>query len=95
MMRYVVCYDIADNKRRKRVADSLDARGDRVQESVFEVSASKGVFLECLEELERNIDPKQDRLAVYSLCSSCDGKALYYGVTADAPRTGEEPIFLV
>ena len=44
MMRYVVCYDISDAKRRKRVADLLDAHGDRAQESVFEIAASRKVF---------------------------------------------------
>jgi len=95
MMRYVVCYDIADNSRRKRVADTLDSYGDRMQESVFEIAASAPQFRICLERVKESIDPKEDRLAVYSLCSSCDRRALYLGVSADAPRTGEEAVFIV
>ena len=94
-MRYIVCYDIADDKRRKRVADLLDAHGDRIQESVFEISASGKIFQACLKKLEQSINPQEDRLSVYSLCASCDRNARYFGVAADAPRTGEEPIFLV
>lgn len=94
-MRYAVCYDIADNARRKRVADVLDAHGNRVQESVFEIAATDRIFQHCLEELRQSIDPQADRLAVYSLCSSCDRNAIYIGVSSDDPRTGEEPIFLV
>ena len=95
MMRYVVCYDIADNARRKRVADILDAHGGRVQESVFEIAASRRLFQTCLAELERCLNPEEDRLAAYSLCSSCDRNAIYIGASADEPRTGEETIFLV
>ena len=95
MMRYVVCYDIADNARRKRVADILDAHGGRVQESVFEIAASAQLFQTCLEKIQRCLNLKEDRLAVYSLCSSCDRNAIYIGASADEPRTGEEPIFLV
>lgn len=94
-MRYVVCYDIADNARRKRVADLLDAHGNRVQESVFEIAAPRRLFQACLEEIERCVNSEEDRLAVYPLCSSCDRNAIYVGVSADAPRTGEETIFLV
>ncbi len=36
MTRFVVCYDIADDKRRQRVSQILDAYGDRIQGSVFE-----------------------------------------------------------
>jgi len=94
-MRYVVCYDIADNSRRKRVSDTLDSYGDRVQESVFEIVATRMQFVTCFEKLEASIDPKEDRLAVYSLCSSCDRRAVYLGVSADAPRMGEEVVFVV
>ena len=94
-MRYVVCYDIADNARRRRVAEVLDAHGDRMQESVFEIAATDRIFRDCLEELTECINSKEDRLAIYSLCASCDRNTIYIGVSSDAPRTGEEPIFLV
>ena len=94
-MRYVVCYDIADNRRRKRVSDTLDSYGDRIQDSVFELAVPSELFQRCLEEIERSIDPKEDRLAVYSLCASCDSKAVYLGTSAGVPRTGEDLVFVV
>ena len=94
-MRYVVCYDIADNRRRKRVSDTLDSYGDRVQDSVFELAVPNKLFQRCLEEIERSIDPKSDRIAVYALCATCDRNAVYIGVSAGAPRTGEEVFFVV
>ena len=34
-MRYLICYDIKDDKRRKKVADLLEEVAFRIQESVF------------------------------------------------------------
>ena len=94
-MRFVVCYDIADDARRRRVADVLDVHGDRVQKSVFKIAASAQLFQTCLEEIKRCLNPEEDRLAAFSLCSSCDLNAICIGASAAEPRTGEETIFLV
>ncbi len=94
-MRYVVCYDIADDRRRRRVADLLDAHGDRLQESVFEIFAARELIEKCLEMLEAIMDFQEDRLAIYSLCASCNRNAVYLGVSSDIPRTGEEEVFIV
>ena len=44
MSRFVVCYDVADNKRRYKVAACLDGYGDRVQGSVFELRIERALF---------------------------------------------------
>lgn len=36
-MIYIIAYDIADNKRRLRVAKTLESWGYRTQESVFQL----------------------------------------------------------
>ncbi len=51
MSTYVAAYDIADNRRRRRLARALHGWGQRVQESVFEVSISP----ECMEEFQLEI----------------------------------------
>jgi CRISPR-associated protein Cas2 len=38
-MQWLICYDIADDRRRDRVVSWLKRFGHRVQESVFEVDA--------------------------------------------------------
>ncbi len=94
-MRYVICYDISNNKRRKKVADILDSYGDRIQNSVFEMVASDKIFQICLKKVKQSIDQKNDQIAVYKLCASCNRKALYLGVASDSCRIGEETIFVV
>lgn len=37
---FVFCYDIADNRVRRKMAEMLELHGTRVQESVFEVRTS-------------------------------------------------------
>ena len=47
MSRYIVCYDITDDKRRQRVAQIRDTYDDRIQESVFELPVASSPMQEC------------------------------------------------
>ncbi len=40
-MKYIVTYDIANDKRRTKLSDLLGAYGDRVNYSVFEIELSE------------------------------------------------------
>ena len=71
MVRYVVAYDIADDRRRARVADLLLGFGDRVQYSVFEVDVSTRDLERLLASCEILITPPADRLRVWRLCGAC------------------------
>jgi len=68
-MLVVICYDIADDRRRNRVAKALEGYGARVQESVFECHLDPGRLRQLQARLESGIDPREDRLRFYSLCS--------------------------
>lgn len=68
MPRYLICYDIADDRRRYRVERLLKGCGLRAQRSVFECEIGP----ERLDALERRlaqwIDPASDRIHIYALC---------------------------
>ena len=66
-----VAYDVADDRRRARVADILKDFGTRVQRSVFEchVTAEERRTLE--ERILRAIRPSRDLVRVYPLCRAC------------------------
>lgn len=83
MRLYLVCYDIADDRIRDRIAGLLEGYGERVQRSVFEVwlrsdrdkAELQGALAEAAGE-ERDI-------RFYPLCAECrrlaetvDGKAI-------------------
>jgi CRISPR-associated protein Cas2 len=67
-MRYVVTYDIADDRRREDVATLLSGYGPRVQLSVFECEfrtrRETGSVRGKLRDL---IDPVQDQVRLYPL----------------------------
>ncbi|PPC90167.1 MAG: CRISPR-associated endonuclease Cas2 [Methylobacter sp.] len=65
---YVVCFDITDARRLRKVAECLQNFGTRVQCSVFEChldATELGSLKQMLAEL---IDPSCDNLRYYPLC---------------------------
>ena len=95
MNRFVVCYDVADDRRRNALARILDAYGDRIQESVFELPLGSELMEKCLDRIVQVINTEEDGLIVYALCASCDCKVQYFGESAQRPRIGEENVFIV
>ncbi|HOX46078.1 MAG TPA: CRISPR-associated endonuclease Cas2 [Myxococcota bacterium] len=70
-MLYVVCYDIADERRRRRVERTLKGYGHRVQESVFEAELDDKKRLELELKLAKVIDQAEDNLRFYRQCGGC------------------------
>ncbi|WP_457621965.1 CRISPR-associated endonuclease Cas2 [Persephonella sp.] len=63
-MRFIVCYDISDNRKRQKVAKLLKGFGIRTQFSVFEVDCSRSVIEAILIAVDSIIDPI-DKFFVY------------------------------
>jgi len=95
MPRYAIAYDISDNSRRRKVADLLDSLGDRVQNSVFELVVSRSMIDECLQRVKELLNEKEDKVAVYSLCRTCEAKRVYAGRVEGITEIGEETVFVV
>ena len=92
--RYVVCYDIPDDRRRTRLAKRLDGYGDRVQDSVFEAVLDRMLFDRLVEDVKGLTEPVEDRVTIYPLCASCAKRSLRLGLASkDVP--GEETVFIV
>ncbi len=94
MSHYVVCYDVVDNRRRYKVAACLDAYGDRVQDSVFELPIDRAFLDKCIAELAGLIDADKDNIAVYRLCAACATERFYLGTGEEAMRIGDEKVFI-
>ncbi|MEW5892437.1 MAG: CRISPR-associated endonuclease Cas2 [Pseudomonadota bacterium] len=68
-MFVMICYDIADDRRRDRLAQVLLGFGERVQYSVFECHLDSEGDLARLHAAARAcIDETCDRLRFYQLC---------------------------
>ncbi|MBF0152724.1 MAG: CRISPR-associated endonuclease Cas2 [Magnetococcales bacterium] len=91
--RYIICYDVAHDRRRRRLAVCLDGFGDRVQESVFEAVLDPLLFDKMLLAIKAIISSKQDSVLIYPLCAHCVGKVHRMGVPGPIP--GEERVFVV
>ena len=57
-MIYIIAYDIADNKRRLRVAKTLESWGYRIQESVFQLRLDAATLARVLGSLPSFQTPK-------------------------------------
>lgn len=80
-MRYLICYDITDDKKRRKVADILEAYGLRVQKSAFEVDVNEKELdrlIECLQKICKN-----ESIRFYHLCRACIKKSFALSSEAD------------
>jgi len=81
-MKYVVCFDISDDKKRKIVSEMLEEFGIRVQRSVFEIEINKTSLKKLLSKIKKNID-KFDSVRFYSMHSDTIKKSIYLGVGSE------------
>ena len=94
-MTYVICYDIANQKRRNELAKCLDGFGDRVQYSVFEAVLDRPLFDKLFDSVIEIIDVDEDRVGMYPLCADCAERAAYLGLAKLEERPGRETTFIV
>ncbi len=84
-MRYLICYDIAEEKIRRRVAKYLESLAWRIQYSVFTCDSDEQKMHCVKRELIHLIkEANQPQLLIAPLCSTCIGKLWHIG-------TGLEP----
>jgi len=86
-VRYVIAYDISDDSRRRRIADSLSAFGDRVQYSVFEIDTERADLCALTDSLHDLVHAFADSVRIYRICSACRSASHVIGSSAvrDAP----------
>lgn len=78
-MQYIICYDIADDGRRSRVASCLLDFGTRIQESVFVANLDDDLAGRMRGRLARLVSEAEDRVHVFRLCSACEPKTWTLG----------------
>lgn len=66
---YIICFDICDEKRLRHVAIQLENFGKRIQHSVFECHLSEQNLNTLKQRLAKIIDPNEDHIRYYGLCS--------------------------
>ncbi len=68
---YVVCYDITDAKRWRKVYKHIHGYGRRLQYSIFRCRLTTRQMEQLRWELERLLSA-EDKLLILSLCDGCE-----------------------
>ena len=90
---YVVSYDISENKVRKKVSDTLEDYGYRVQYSVFECRVSQLKYKEMYARLVKLVTSPGDSVRFYTICENCAAKIRTIGVKIDRPE--DEDVIII
>jgi CRISPR-associated protein Cas2 len=91
-MLWVVCYDIRDDKRRRKLVKLMEQRCQRVQYSVFEWPLAEGVLMELVEQRWLPVLAlKEDSLRIYPLDQGGKGRCRVYG----SPPPYEPPDYVI
>jgi CRISPR-associated protein Cas2 len=91
-MLTVVVYDIADNRRRTKLATLLEGYGRRVQESVFECFLSLDEMKRLHQRVRGRINPKEDNVRFYWIPPGGVARSLAIG--SEPPEPPPQAYFL-
>lgn len=79
-MRYLVTYDISDNRVRDRVAQILSKYGVRVQLSCFEIECKENILVEILEKIKGKIETSVDSIYVFPITKNAECSIYELGI---------------
>ncbi|CAN5386343.1 CRISPR-associated endonuclease Cas2 [soil metagenome] len=72
---YVICYDITEPKRWRKVYKKLHGYGRRLQYSIFRCRLTKIEIEKLRWELEKELT-SEDKLLILNICEKCENKTL-------------------
>ena len=67
-MHYLICYDIAHDRRRRRLTRVLEGYGHRLHESAFQARLRPAQLSRLNLRIATLLDLHADRLTIYPLC---------------------------
>ncbi len=82
----VIAYDVADNKRRHKIAKTLEKYGMRCNESVFECILTDANIRKLKQKIEMLANEKEDSILYYYLCKPCVLKRECIGTRPELPE---------
>lgn len=70
-MIWLVCYDIANPKRLKRISSFCEKFGIRLQKSAFQVDTDQEVLEKLIHGIKELMNQKTDSIVIYPICEDC------------------------
>lgn len=95
---YVICYDIASDRLRNRIAKTLEGYGRRVQYSVFECDLTDRQYRELygrLLTLMQEAGAEEGNICFYSICKNCVGKKQIIGVPKEPDGYPDDDVIII
>lgn len=89
---HLVCYDVRDPRRLRRIHRHLRGYGERIQYSIFRIRANDTQLARLRWELERLMEGEDDLLVV-TLCPACGRRVSTRNPTRAWPD--EDPCFRI
>lgn len=93
---YVVSYDITSDRRRNKIAKTLEGYGTRIQYSVFECRLTEKKYKEMYRKLMQLMaDAEEGSIRFYSICGNCEEKIRTIGeITGQTEQAAEQVIVI-
>ncbi len=91
-MRFLICYDVEDDRRRSRLSRLLEDHGTRVQYSVFECDLNEAKLVELRGKMAITIDQETDSIRIYRICGRCRESVEIIG---RGPFLGSEQVAII
>ena len=93
---YVVSYDITSDRRRNKIAKTLEGYGTRIQYSVFECRLTEKKYKEMYRKLMQLMTDEEDgSIRIYSVCGNCEGKIRMIGEISGLPEQSAEHVIVI
>lgn len=89
-MRYIVSYDIANERRRRRLVKFLEDYMCRIQYSVFTGDFDESILENLKRLISYVIEPDEDSVLIVPLCVSDWQKRLSFGVGRESAMEYEK-----
>lgn len=90
---WLLSYDMADNRRRSRIAALALKHGERHQKSLYMMSLDYDQHLALWATLTRTVDAAKDRVLLRPVCRACQRGTRYQG-SGGAPEQ-HEPFWIL
>lgn len=93
---YLVSYDIASNKIRRKVAKKLESYGKRIQYSVFECDLDEKRFKKLYAEIAKLCGEMDDgSVRYYFICKNCLPKMRMIGIAKPSTFADTDDVIVV
>jgi CRISPR-associated protein Cas2 len=79
-MLWIISYDIADDRRRARLAKALLNFGARLEESLFAAHVDETLGDKLRQTLQKHIHEQEDSAHIIPVCQACERKIEAFGL---------------